>query len=235
MGAEAGFDTTEVHVPLRLSGYLCLVLGLVSIFSFLAIPMLLVPLLAILIGLFALRPSRQGRPVGTTAALVGILLAVGFGSCGASVAWFKHKTFGDQAAYFAGQYFDLIARGENELAMEMRKDYINRFSDQMPLKTFYQSKRETAKSLEEFRDDAVNHELRRVGPDGPWVLTKAPHVYHKYGHDRVDLQFINPHDAKARPIDVTMECKTDPLTGAAQWHVHQCQYHMKPLYAESIL
>ena len=71
MGAEAGFDVSEVHVPLRLSGYLSLVLGLVSGFSFLAIPLLLIPVVAILIGLFTLRPSRQGRPVGTTAALLG--------------------------------------------------------------------------------------------------------------------------------------------------------------------
>ena len=235
MGAEAGFDVSEVHVPLRLSGYLSLVLGLLSAFSLLAIPMLLIPVLALVIGLFTLRPSRQGRPVGTTAALLGILCAVGFGACGASVAWFKQKTFGDQAEYFARQYFDVVARGQNELAMELKKDFVNRFSEDMSLQTFYATHPESATALAEFESDVLNTEIREVGPGGPWQLTKAPRVYQKYGHDRVDLFFVNPTNPKARPIEVIMECKTDPRSGEAQWHVHQIQYLMKALYAESVL
>tara|TARA_R110002049_G_scaffold50370_1_gene142946 strand:- start:36092 stop:36859 length:768 start_codon:yes stop_codon:yes gene_type:complete len=235
MGAESGFDLSEVHVPLRLSGYLCLVLGLVSAFSLLAVPMLLVPVIAILIGLFALRPSRQGRPVGTTAALVGIVLAVGFGACGASVAWFKQKTFGDQAEYFARQYFDVIANHEMELAMELRKDFVNRFSADMPLKTFYETNGDSAAALAEFEEDGINAEIQKAGSADAFELTKAPRVYHKYGHDRVELIFVNSQDPKARKIEVIMECKTDPTTNTAQWHVHRVQYVMKPIYAESVL
>jgi hypothetical protein len=235
MGAEAGFDVSEVHVPLRLSGFLSLALGLLSGFSFLAIPLLLIPVLAILIGLLALRPSRQGRPVGTTAALMGILCAVGFGACGASVAWFKQATFGGQAEYFARQYFDVIARGEYELALELKKDFVNRFAADMPLKTFYANNVDSANAVIELKEDATTQEIQEAGSSELWVLTKAPRVYQKYGNDRVDLFFINPTNPKSRPIEVIMECKTDPRTNAAQWHVHSIQYLLKPIYAEAIL
>ena len=235
MGAESGFDATEVHVPLRLSGYLSLVLGLVSAACVLAIPMLLCPVAAILIGLFALRPSRQGRPVGTTAALVGIVLAVGFGALGASVAWFKHQTFAKQAEYFARQYIDVVASGEMELAMELRKDFVNRFSKDMPLKTYYATNEDAVEAFEEFIDDGVNEHFQEVGPGGSWELAKTPYVFHKYGHDRVKLIFVNSDDPKAREIEVIMECKTNPTNDTAQWHVHRVQYMMEPLFAESIL
>ena len=235
MGAESGFDATEAHVPLRLSGYACLVLGLFSAASVLAVPMLLFPVAAILIGLFALRPSRLGRPVGTTAALVGIVLAVGFGSLGASVAWFKHKTFAEQAEYFARQYIDVVASNEMELAMELRKDFVNRFSKDMPLETYYATNSAAATALEEFIDEGVNEEFQEVGSGGAWKLVKTPYVFHKYGHDRVELLFVNPADPKARQIEMIMECKTDPTTNTAQWHVHRVQYKMEPIFAESIL
>ena len=235
MGAESGFDVSEVHVPLRVSGFFCLVLGLVSAFSLLAIPLLVVPLVAILIGMFALRPSRQGRPVGTTAAKVGIFCAVLFGACGASFAWFKQKTFGDQAEYFARQYFDVVAQGDMELAAELRKDFVNRFSADMSLKAYYENNSSAKEGLDELYEDSVTGEAQDAGVGGNWQLTKAPRVYHKYGNDRVELLFINADKAKPRKIEVIMQCKTNPETGEAHWHVFRSQMHMKPIYAESIL
>ena len=82
MHAETGFDQEDSAPPLRISGFICMILGALSIVSTLGQPLLVIPILAILCGLFALRRSGGQTPVGTRPAMIGIVLAVGFGACG---------------------------------------------------------------------------------------------------------------------------------------------------------
>jgi hypothetical protein len=236
MGSVAGFEPDQETAPLRISGFFSLVFGFLSVLSLLARPLLILPLVALTLGLITLRPSTRGRPVGTTPAIIGMVMAAAFGACGFTFRELKQSTLRQQAEYFSRQYLELIARDEMELAAEVRKAHVNRFAEEMPLKTFYQTNEEAAGSLEEFREEGVNTYVQSMGPDGAWKLDRTPRVYHRFGHDRVQVVWRNTDDPSSRKIEVTMELRIDPETGDSQWHVTRCQYLIDELIvADSVL
>ncbi|MFG0266009.1 MAG: hypothetical protein ACF8AM_12800 [Rhodopirellula sp. JB055] len=115
MGAEAGYEEVVVEevAPVRISAFIGLFIALTSFTAAVGKPMLVLPLLAIAFCLFALRKhSGATKPVGTTAARLGLILACLFGSMGFFVHYMKYRTLGDQATYFAQQYVELAANGE---------------------------------------------------------------------------------------------------------------------------
>ena len=113
MHAEAGFEQDSVP-PLRVSGFICLLFGVLSVFSLIGQPLLLFSLIAIAFGIFALRRSGEQTPVGTRPAMLGLVLAVGFGACGFFVPWMKTMTLGRQAEKFSRDYMEVVARSEDE-------------------------------------------------------------------------------------------------------------------------
>ena len=78
MRAETGFDEADSAPPLRVSGFVCLLLGMLSVLACFGQPLLIVPLSAIAVGFVALRRSSGQRPVGTTPAMIGMVLAIFF-------------------------------------------------------------------------------------------------------------------------------------------------------------
>ena len=50
MRAETGFEIEEASTPLRLSGFLCLLFGLLSFFCTFGQPLLVLPIITFLIG-----------------------------------------------------------------------------------------------------------------------------------------------------------------------------------------
>ncbi len=64
MSAE---DTPELELPtapIRITGFLALLLGLISFASVLGESLVVIPVLSIALGLFALRPYSGERPLG---------------------------------------------------------------------------------------------------------------------------------------------------------------------------
>ena len=53
MQAEAGYEVDESAAPLRISGFLCLIFGLLSFAAILGKPLLVFPLIAFLFGMVA--------------------------------------------------------------------------------------------------------------------------------------------------------------------------------------
>ena len=137
MSAEAGYGAVET-APLRISGFLALILGLLSVLSLLGPALLVIPILTLFFGFFALRKYDGPVPVGVRPAIIGLVLAAGFGACGFFLPWMKTMTLGSQAEYFARQYLEVVARGELELAMELKKNYANRYMHNMSLKQHYE-------------------------------------------------------------------------------------------------
>ncbi len=137
MHAEAGFEADESTPPLRISGFLCLLFGVLSILSPIGRPMLVLPLISFVLGFVALKRSDDKASLGTRAALVGLVLAAGFGMCGLMLPMLKTMTLARQAEKFSRYYIEVIALEEDEFAMELNKDYVNRFPETMSLKEHY--------------------------------------------------------------------------------------------------
>ncbi len=245
MRAETGYDESEMISPLRFSGYVCLILGMISAVALLGLPALVVPGLAILIGLIALRPSQGPPPLGKIPAQIGLLLAIGFGTCGFGLHAIKQYTMGNQAKYFTRQYIDLVAIGQKEMAIELGKSFNNRFNSTMPLKEFYQNLDEqhanrTDRSpddeertpMQQFDDNAAHQEILKFGRDADWKLAGPVVIYKQFGIDRAEVLWTTPQSDNV--IQFLMQYLIDG-DDVGQWHVDFVQIKRELLVAESVL
>ena len=235
ISAETGYELADENVPLRISGFISLLLGLLSILSIVAVPLLVIPVAALLFGFFALRRYDGPAPPGVRPAKIGLVLAAGLGACGFFLPWMKTMTLGHQAEYFARQYLEVIARGELELAVELRKGYANRYMATMPLKTHYSVNEAATQALDEFSRDSIIKTLQELGPDAEWELDQATRIYYSFGLDRAELILVN-HD-RQEPFKVYMQlsCQPHRETGVGQWQVDNCTEFSEPIVAESVL
>lgn len=234
MRAEAGFELDDSAPPLRVSGFICLLFGALSFLSILGQPMLVLPLVAIVFGVFALRRSSGRTPVGTRPAMLGMVLAVGFGSCGLFIPWMKTVTLGGQAEKFSRDYMEVVARGEDEFAMELRKDYVNRFPDTMSLKQHYSMSENSRRALEEFKAESLNATIRDRGPNAEWVLDRPIRVYYSYGREHAEVVWVDPTGDTTAKVQFFLEYRPDN-NGNGQWHVDLVQSYRELIVAESIL
>ena len=235
MKAEAGYDLGDSAPPLRVSGFICLLLGVLSFSCTLGQPMLVIPLIAFVFGMIALRRSGGPTPVGTRAAMLGMVLAAGFGSCGLFIPWMKTMTLGRQAEKFSRDYMEVIARGEDEFAMELRKDYVNRFPPTMSLKQHYNMSENGIRALEEFRDDSLNALIRERGPNAEWILDRPTRVYYSYGREHAEVVWADPTGEIQGQIQFFLEYRPDHKNGDGQWHIDVAQSYREPIVAESVL
>ncbi|TWT80996.1 hypothetical protein CA13_24430 [Planctomycetes bacterium CA13] len=234
MGAEGGFAPDEEIAPFRISGLFCLLFGVLSIFSLIAYVMIAFPLIAIALGLFALRKWDGPRPSGVALAKIGLVLALGFGSCAAWMHQMRSRTLGSQAEYFAKQYIELLANDQIPIAAELRKDYVNRAPTHMPLKQHMESNEMGRNALDDLRGDSAN--LGIGGPDNvdAWVPAKPTRVYYNYGNYKAEVLLKDSNNPEAKKIIVLLKYDIDP-DGNGQWLVEQCRQDMKKLVAEAVL
>jgi hypothetical protein len=234
MQAETGFELDDSAPPLRVSGFICLIFGVLSFLCLLGQPLLVLPLIAIIFGVFALRRSGGQTPVGTRPAMVGLVLAVGFGACGMFLPWMKTRTLGSQAEQFSRYYLEVVARGQDEFAMELRKDYVNRLPTTMSLKEHYTISEDAARRLAEFREDSMNTMIRKRGPNADWILDRPTRVYYSYQREHAEVVWIDPTGETSAKIQMFLEYLVSP-DGEGQWHVDVVQSYREPIVAENIL
>ncbi len=236
MGAEGGFGLEDEAVaPLRVSGFICLILGLLSPLAYLGLAMMAIPIVAILVGLFALRRHGDLVPVGLGAARVGVVMSAGFGLLGVTVPMMKKMTLASQAEKFARDYIEVIALDEVELAMELRKDHVNRYPSTMPLKAHYKMSQAAEDLLIEFRNDGINDQIRERGPGAPWKLLRPVRIYTHYQFQMADLVLVDPTGKSSIKLHMILEYRIDRVTGDGQWHVNSVQHLAKPIYAPLVL
>ncbi len=234
MQAEAGYELDDSVAPLRVSGFVCLIFGLLSFFCTLFQPLLAFPLITFVLGMFALRRSGGQQPVGTRPAMVGMVLAAGFGACGLFLPWMKTMSLGRQAEHFSRQYIEVVAHGHDEIALELRKDYVNRFPTTMPLEQHYRMSESASESLEEFQNDSLNRTFQQHGLSADWVLNRPTRVYYSYGNEHADVVWVDPSGELSAPIQVLLDYVIDSK-GDGQWHIKSAHTYRERLVAESIL
>lgn len=235
MAAEAGYGVEDTPPPLRVSGYLCLIFGLLSVFAVVGKAALLLPILAVLFGLFAHRRYGERVPVGLGAAKVGLVLAAGFGACGLVMPTLKSMTLGAQAEQFARDYVEVVAHDELELAMELQKNYVNRFPTTMPLPAHYTLNESADRNMEEFRQDGVNTQIRNRGPGAEWRLTRPVRIFTYYGSQKAEVTLQDPSGSKGSELYMLLEYQVDHRNGDGQWYVERVMFNTEPIVAPLVL
>ncbi|MGB7327875.1 MAG: hypothetical protein WBD31_23570 [Rubripirellula sp.] len=247
MHAETGYDESELMAPLRFSGYVCLILGLISVVALLGLPALVIPALAIFMGLIALRPYSGPKPVGRIPAQIGVILAIGFGVCGFGLVSMKKNTLGSQAKYYTREYISLVANGHKELPIELGKSFNNRFNKSMPLKEFYKNQEQEyaaklaegqaggsgeSSPMEQFQNNAAHNEIIKQGDDADWKLAAPIEIYKQFGIERATVNWQAPGSKQV--VQFMMQYLVDG-DDVGQWHVDIIQIKRERLVAESIL
>jgi len=234
MHAEAGFEVDEAPPPLLISGFLCLLFGVLSILSPIGRPMLLLPLISFVLGFVALKRSEGLSALGTRAALVGLVLAAGFGMCGLMLPLLKTMTLGSQAEKFARYYIEVVALEENEFGMELSKDYVNRFPETMSLKEHYEGSEDAYEHYMEFRDNSIHNVIRSRGPNAEWALDRPIRIYYSFGRQHAELVWMDPTGEVDSKIYMIMDYRIDP-EGQGQWHMATVLPLTERHVAESVL
>lgn len=234
MQAETGYDVEDSAAPLRVSGFLALLFGLLSFLSTIFQPMLILPLVAFGFGMMALRRWSGQTPVGVRPAMFGMVLAAAFGSCGLFLPWMKTMTLARQAEQFTLQYMDVVALGHDEMALELQKDYVNRYPESMPLREHYAMSEQGLERLGEFQASSLNSTFRRVGAGAEWVLDRPTRIYYSYGREHAEVVWVDSTGETPGAIQFFLEYRVDS-NGDGQWHIDVCQTYRERIVAESVL
>lgn len=238
MGAEVGFQVVNDDdvPPFRASGLVSLMLGLLSASALVAWQMLVLPIAAIAFGVFALRKWTGPRPAGTTAAVIGLLLASCFGAGGLAIPLAKRATVGKQGEFFARQYLQLMGKGDIELASELRKEARNRQVSSMNLRELY--KKEDLAKTDMQREESRHAEqdtIQLAGPNIPWTLAERPRVYSYYGMERVETIWFDPSGKVTEKVVVEMQWAPDEMNNIGNWHVNNIHFYRDLIFAPSVL
>ena len=250
MSSEAGYEPDVDDSPLRVSGFISLILSLLSGFASVTLPMLAMAIAAILVGVFALRKSdSKSKPVGTTAAKIGICLAILFGSWGSAKYAFRYQTLGSQAEYFARQFVRVASSGNKIYTRELQKSYVNRYLKTMPLEESYERARqemearqaESGDGMEAAPDgvaeaeDTTVADLAKYPVDQEWVLFRPVRIYHHYGRQMAEVILATATSENAFKVRVVLEHLIHRDRGSLEWYVESCLPYRERIVAESIL
>ena len=162
------------------------VFGLLSITA-LAHPILwLLPLLAIILATIALIRIQQGGDLaGRPLAVIGLALALLFGSCSVTWTWAREATLSRQAQSHVEHWFNLLAEGQFLVAHQLTKAPYERLTPQQSLEEYYAGARREWIRGAASSDDHAGHD--HAGHD---------HAGHDHGdHDHGDHQKENPAPA----------------------------------------
>ncbi len=219
MSAEGEMEVLAESRPIRVSGFIALFLGLLSFVAVLGAPMIVVPVLAALIALFALRPYAGLRPAGYTAASIGLFAAVLFAVWGVTQRHWREQVLAQQAAQFASNWLDLIAQGDLELAVELQVHPSRRQAASMALSEYYSISEEGQRGMSAFREMEPAEDLIRAGNQVRWQLAQPPLVYRERNRELVRTHWKDQSGSLAQPLQVTLEYFPADDTQAAQWKI----------------
>lgn len=205
--------------PLRLSGPIALVLGLLSFTALLGTPMVIVPILAVVAALVALRPYAGPRPTGYRVAFVGLFFAVLFGVWGFTSLRLKHRMLSHQAHAFAATWLDLLAQGDIEMALELKKHRQQRQPPSMPLREYYRTSAEGRATVEQFRENDATLQVIDAGTAVQWAPFRASESYQFGGRQLTSTYWKDQSGTVNTPILVSLEYIPATADAPAQWLV----------------
>lgn len=224
----------DIERPFRPSSLLALVLGLLSVGVLATIYLIVVPIVAIAVAIFALRPSRVAhvRPAGRSLAIAGLVLALLFGSWGVTYSQMRQSHLVHGAEVFAQEWLDLLGRGKREIAYELTLPQLQRQLKNMSLERYYAvSNKEKNQQFGSFITMETPQAIYDAKGKPIWQATGALAIYRQHDSDYVDLRMVDTTGTIKRPLVLTLvrspwidsEGNAD-WSKPRQWHVRQVSY-----------
>jgi len=207
--------------PIRYSGFLALVLGLLSVFAVFGQPMIFFPVFAVLVALFAMRPYGDARPVGYVAAIAGLSCAILFAVWGVTERSYRYQFMSERAAVFASDWLQLMAKGDLELASELQRPPASRQSASMPLTQYYRESEEGKRGMESFRENPTVIELADAGAAVEWRMARPPTYYTQNDRHLTYTVWQDGSGTVKSLIKIGLEYTPATEGETAQWTVYE--------------
>ena len=224
----------ELSGPFRPSGLLCLILGIVSASALASPSLLIIPVVAILIGVFALRPARDRSlpPSGRGLAVLGIGTALFFASW--SWSYFNAKTnfLVQDGRSFAVQWLETLRHGPTEYAFELTQLKAARQMESMPLEQYYTPENQMQfEQFDAFINGPAVSAVTSATTDPVWELDKVVSSYQIHQSEYIAFSFVDTTET-VEPILIVLCCspvfdslgKPDP-TKPVEWHVAEFSFY----------
>lgn len=216
------FSVTPQEIPtapVRPSGFVALFLGVLSSVVLLSSALLIVPIFAVLVGIFALRPAALGVPVGRRFAMLGILLAVFFASWAVVGSRLRTQELSTSGQQFAAQWLELASMGEWEVVLELMKWPDARQSPKMPLGPYYANTEARVEEMEVFKERAGFNRLGEAGDPNRWIPTGSPQIYSDHGIQCVQIQFVDKTESASGGVWVELQRRPGEDGQTGEWRV----------------
>jgi len=179
------------------------------------------PILTLVLGGFALRPSRSGPPIGRRPALAGMFLAIFFTGWGYTRAEIREQALAESGQRFAEYWLELTRMGEWEVVLELLNHPEARQHPKMPLKEFYANSESRSQLFKEFKERRIVEELIAAGDQVEWQLVKQPKITQRYGIDHVEMIFEDANSAFSGKLRVEMMREWNRSGTIPGWQVHE--------------
>jgi hypothetical protein len=231
------FTDTELPVeepirPFRPSGLVSFFLGVISVGALASVSLLVIPVLAVVFGLVALRPAkdRTVRPSGQGLACVGIVLAILFGTWSWGYAQVRESVLVSSGSRFAVDWLNTLRYGETEFAFELTQPASTRQLGSMSLPDYYsESNQIPYEQFSSFLSQAMTKAVLESETDPDWVFDQVVASNRIYDSDYISVRLIDRSGA-LQPVQVTL-CRTPTFDdeglimsdGPNQWHVSDFQ------------
>ena len=221
MTAEGETEMLIEPRPIRYSGFLALVLGLLGVLAVFGQSMLFIPAFAVLVALYALRPYADARPLGYVAAIAGLSCAILFAVWGITERSYRYRFMSERAVVFAGDWLQLMAKGDLELACELQRPPAGRQSESMPLAQYYSESEEGKLGMENFRENPTVTELAEAGDAVQWRLNRPPTYYTQNGRHLTYTIWQDDSGNVKSQVKIGLEYQPAENGETAQWTVFE--------------
>lgn len=228
MTAESESNMLIEARPVRVSGWLALLLGLISSMTLFTLGFLVFAALAIAVGLYAIRGYSGLRPIGYRSAVAGILLAVLFSAWALAENQLRTRYMLRYGNAFAADWLALVQGGQIELACELLNGPAQRQDPSMPLKPYYQESANGKTAMASFREHSMYNKLIEAGNRAQFTSIRPPQ-YRSFGNRHmVDTFWSDPSGTVADRFALTIEYYAPRHDGEqAQWGIQGCN-EMRP-------
>jgi hypothetical protein len=181
---------------------LALLLGILSVIALAHPGAWIMPLPAIVCSLWALR-RIQRQPdelLGRKAALIGLVLALGFGTWAPSRYYCDRWLLNRQAREFIEQWFQFVFQGELEVAHQATLDYYLRQPEGTLLDEFYQNNPEDLTELQTYFSRGLAQDVVDLGAEGRTRFEKSLGMFFIGSSCQITQRFLVYRGDQEEPV-----------------------------------
>ena len=222
--SEPHADELRDYRPVSRLAPITAILGIASASALIHPLLWVIPLLATVVGIVALRQfTTNPQLIGRKAVLFGLILALFIGSYAPARTLTRRSMLSHESRRIATDWLELVRQGRLEEAHQWTLTLRDRQPTDVLLKKYYESSGAALKQLDDFFNREIIQQFRTVAHAGEIRFQRRGIVAHEREADYVTHYFEASQDVNGLservPVLAVLRRSLDPQTKAAYWVV----------------